>query len=95
VLVEGGEEFPVEEGEDENGEDAPGDEPNFNRADGVPVRGQYGWTRAWRARRIARTGWRGRDRRPGVGVVAAEGVPVAAAVDRRAARKPLSRLMEW
>jgi polyribonucleotide nucleotidyltransferase len=35
VLVEGGEEFPVEEGED--GDDAPEDEPNFNRADGVPV----------------------------------------------------------
>ena len=35
VLVEGGEEFPVEEGED--GDDAPDDEPNFNRADGVPV----------------------------------------------------------
>jgi polyribonucleotide nucleotidyltransferase len=33
VLVEGGEEFPVEEDED----DAPDDEPNFNRADGVPA----------------------------------------------------------
>jgi polyribonucleotide nucleotidyltransferase len=32
VLVEGGEEFPVEDGDD-----APDDEPNFNRADGVPV----------------------------------------------------------
>jgi polyribonucleotide nucleotidyltransferase len=43
VLVEGGEEFPVEEGEDENGEDAPGDEPNFNRADGVaPPTGNAG-----------------------------------------------------
>jgi polyribonucleotide nucleotidyltransferase len=37
VLVEGGEEFPVEDGEDEDGDDAPDDEPNFNRADGVPV----------------------------------------------------------
>ena len=35
VLVEGGEEFPVEE--DEDGDDAPDDEPNFNRADGVPA----------------------------------------------------------
>jgi polyribonucleotide nucleotidyltransferase len=35
VLVEGGEEFPVEE--DEDGDDAPDDEPNFNRADGVPT----------------------------------------------------------
>jgi len=35
VLVEGGEEFSSEEGED--GDDAPDDEPNFNRADGVPV----------------------------------------------------------
>jgi polyribonucleotide nucleotidyltransferase len=35
--VLGGEEFPVEEGEDEDGDDAPDDEPNFNRADGVPV----------------------------------------------------------
>jgi len=33
VLVEGGEEFPVEEDED----DAPDDEPNFNRADGAPA----------------------------------------------------------
>ncbi len=37
VLVEGGEEFPVEDGEDEDGDDAPDDEPNFNRADGVPA----------------------------------------------------------
>jgi polyribonucleotide nucleotidyltransferase len=35
VLVEGGEEFPVEDGEDSD--DAPDDEPNFNRADGVSV----------------------------------------------------------
>jgi polyribonucleotide nucleotidyltransferase len=35
VLVEGGEEFSSEDGED--GDDAPDDEPNFNRADGVPV----------------------------------------------------------
>jgi len=97
VLVEGGEEFPVEEGEDENGEDAPGDEPNFNRADGVPVpAGNTGGRGAWRARRIARTGWRGRRSQAG-----------RSASSRRKAsrwrrrwiagrrRKPLSRLMEW
>jgi polyribonucleotide nucleotidyltransferase len=66
VLVEGGEEFPVEDGEDEDGDDAPDDEPNFNRADGVPTPAGDAGGRGPGAPGGSRgPGGAGGDRRPG------------------------------
>jgi polyribonucleotide nucleotidyltransferase len=69
VLVEGGEEFPVEDGEDEGGDDAPEDEPNFNRADGVPApagnTGGRGPGGPGGSRGPGGSGGAGGDRRPG------------------------------
>jgi len=64
VLVEGGEEFPVEEVED--GDDAPDDEPNFNRADDVPAPAGNAGGRGPGAPGGSRgPGGAGGDRRPG------------------------------
>jgi polyribonucleotide nucleotidyltransferase len=69
VLVEGGEEFPVEDGEDEDGDDAPDDEPNFNRADGVATpagnAGGRGPGAPGGGRGPGGAGGAGGDRRPG------------------------------
>jgi polyribonucleotide nucleotidyltransferase len=66
VLVEGGDEFSSDGAEDEDGDDAPDDEPNFNRADGVPTpAGNAGGRGPGGSRGPGGPGGAGGDRRPG------------------------------
>jgi polyribonucleotide nucleotidyltransferase len=69
VLVEGGEEFSSDGVDDEDGDDAPDDEPNFNRADGVPTpagdAGGRGPGGPGGSRGPGGSGGAGGDRRPG------------------------------